>query len=68
MLMLNQVSDEFFACFRVELIGWIGHTGTIGNELLCIVDSKLCKFCCGLTVGYQFNIHLSFSNSLSVSG
>lgn len=55
--MLDQVVDESFTCFSVELVGRIGHTGAIGNEFLCIVDALLGKLFCGLTVGYQGYIH-----------
>jgi hypothetical protein len=49
-LVFDQVSDEFFGCVCVELIGGIADTGAIRNEFLCISDAKICKFLCGLTV------------------
>jgi hypothetical protein len=67
-LVFDQVSDEFFACFCIKLIAGIGHTGAIGNEFLRISDTKFFKFSCGLTVAEQANIHYIPLRSLSVSG
>ena len=60
-LVFDQVSDEFFACFSVELIGRIGHTGTIRNEFLCVRDTQISVFQCGLAMGYQANMHAKWS-------
>jgi len=59
-LVLNQVSDESFACLRVELIAWIGDTGAESNKVLRILDTVRSKFLSGLGVGDKFNIHVSF--------
>ena len=58
MLVFDQVSDESFACFCVELIGRIADTGAIRNEFLGIADALVGKLLGGLTVGYQGYIHL----------
>ena len=50
MLVLDQVPDESFACVGVELIGGIGHTGTIRNELLGIADALVGKLLSGLAI------------------
>ena len=69
MLVLDQVSDEFLAGVCVELIGRIGHTGAIRDELLGIVDTLLLEFLSRLAKGYKSNIHsLIFPSILSVSG
>jgi hypothetical protein len=48
--MFDQVPDEFFAGFGVELIAGITDTGTIRNEFLDIIDAQFCKGCGGLSV------------------
>jgi hypothetical protein len=47
-LVPDQVSDEFFGCVCVELIGGIGHTGAIRNEFLRILDAHISISLCWL--------------------
>jgi hypothetical protein len=49
-LVFDQVSDKFFGCVCVELIGGIADTGAIRNEFLRIIDAHISKFFCGLAV------------------
>jgi hypothetical protein len=56
-LVFDQVLDEPLTCFSVELIGRIGHTGTVRDKFLCVVNALLGKLLGGLAIGYQGYIH-----------
>ena len=49
-LVFDQVSNKFFACVCVELVGRIADTGAIRNEFLRICEAHACKFLGWLTV------------------
>ena len=57
MLVSYKVPDKLVRSFGVELVTWVGYSGAERNEFLGICDSLIGEIACGLTVGYESNIH-----------
>jgi hypothetical protein len=47
-LVSHKVSDEFFACVIVELVGGIGYSCAESDKFLSIVNALISKFFCWL--------------------